>query len=707
MPNLATGNIRGEGTIDMVVATQDRIRYYYLNRCEPALGCSGRGSCEYSSFTHTSCKCVADLSAAGPQCESCSKGTIELPYKGGSDLRIAKPPECQECPSGYWSDIEEYTPDAICNPCQPGYYDNSSGGGTSISVCRSCPIGYIQPIQSLTFCEPCLPGKYQLDNGNITCIDCPSGYKQDKNGRKAKYANAPYTAPACQMCDPGRYQPANNGQPLCLECNPGMYGANHGMKKCDKCPKGTYRGSQDTKKIKCIACKAGQATNGVDGQPFCLLCDLGKFMNRTGAEQCVTCPPLTYQNNKGQLQCLGCTNKNIPNQDQTSCITPPWNTKESCNDDHYLNDSSKDNMDWMCVPCPDGSSCTGPISWSGVQSKFGWSRCSNTSLKFAACPFGFACLGAPNTFLENKFNALNGVDPATLNNNESCAEGYKNESFLCAACDDDYSHSSIGGRCDRCPPPAGNTSIAIFGVFGGVLGLFIYINLALSDKGKIDPADGAKSIGLSYIQIISLLATYPIAWPIIFVNIFKIGGAVAVLGQHLVNLKCAYPELTEADVFYMTRIAWAIIPVALPLTCVLVWYLIDKIKGVRNLHEKMKTSIVALLYLIWPGICSETFALFSCRNVCNQLLLRVDLEEVCGQGRHLVYSTWLGIPMLLFYVIGLPLIASIMVVRVHQRARDRGEKVETAKGHLTFGLFYSACKTIFVICLIFLIFLFD
>ena len=61
--------------------------------------------------------------------------------------------------------------------------------------------------------------------------------------------------------------------------------------------------------------------------------------------------------------------------------------------------------------------------------------------------------------------------------------------------------------------------------------------ITLSDGGTLDESDGAKSIGLSFIQLISLLVTFPIAWPPIFVAIFQVGGAITVLGQHLVNLK--------------------------------------------------------------------------------------------------------------------------------------------------------------------------
>ena len=95
---------------------------------------------------------------------------------------------------------------------------------------------------------------------------------------------------------------------------------------------------------------------------------------------------------------------------------------------------------------------------------------------------------------------------------------------------------------------------AAAGVVAGIAGLVAFVLITLSDEGKINSSDGAKTIGLSFVQIISLLATYPISWPKIFVDIFKVGGAVAVLGQHFVNLKCMVPSLSDADVFNRARV---------------------------------------------------------------------------------------------------------------------------------------------------------
>ena len=108
--------------------------------------------------------------------------------------------------------------------------------------------------------------------------------------------------------------------------------------------------------------------------------------------------------------------------------------------------------------------------------------------------------------------------------------------------------------------------------------------------------------------------------------------------------------------------------------------------------KKIKASIVILLYLLWPGLSSETFSLFACRDVCGESRLRADVNEPCyvEDGRHSLFAYALGIPMTLVYVIGLPLLALILVIRVQRRSKEQGRELHKMKGHHVFGLFYSA-----------------
>jgi hypothetical protein len=111
---------------------------------------------------------------------------------------------------------------------------------------------------------------------------------------------------------------------------------------------------------------------------------------------------------------------------------------------------------------------------------------------------------------------LDKIDMADCNTDSNCTArcntAYANASMLCGQCAFDYSHDGLTGRCDRCPPVGDNIGIAVAGSLLGLFGLIAYIQITLTDGGRLDESHGAKSIGLSFIQLISLLVTFPIAW---------------------------------------------------------------------------------------------------------------------------------------------------------------------------------------------------
>ena len=159
--------------------------------------------------------------------------------------------------------------------------------------------------------------------------------------------------------------------------------------------------------------------------------------------------------------------------------------------------------------------------------------------------------------------------------------------------------------------------------------------------------------------------------PPIFISIFKIGGAITVLGQHLINLKCMFPDMSDGDVFFRIQLLWGVAPPMLLILCVATWLLVSKCKTIEDLDIKIKTSCVALLYLVWPSLCSQTFSLFACRSICDDTttFLRADLDISCWEGVHAHYAFGLGLPMLVFYVIGLPVAALLRVRNMHQTRR--------------------------------------
>ena len=176
-------------------------------------------------------------------------------------------------------------------------------------------------------------------------------------------------------------------------------------------------------------------------------------------------------------------------------------------------------------------------------------------------------------------------------------------------------------------------------------------------------------------------------------SIFKIGGAITVLGQHLINLKCMFPDMSDGDVFFRIQLLWGVAPPVLLTMCVATWLLLSNCKIVNDLEIKIKTSCVAVLYLVWPSLCSQTFSLFACRSVCDDTttFLRADLDVSCWEGVHAHYALGLGLPMLFFYVIGLPVAALLRVRSMHQASSKTNNAMKPEEEKI-YGMFYTAFR---------------
>ena len=298
------------------------------------------------------------------------------------------------------------------------------------------------------------------------------------------------------------------------------------------------------------------------------------------------------------------------------CTSLGYTTKGDCKSQQYLNDLNANPAEWECNDCVLGGSCKGAINVTGIRPLFGWSACPTDLIPlnrygeptFEPCIFQAACEGAENPVLFNKFvdpYNTSTLDPAKQDNAQgSCASPYRPGSLLCAGCQAGYSHGGFAGGdgiCLKCPTLSSNLTYAIIGVVFGIIATVVYVRITILDAGTLDSADGAKSIGLSFIQVLVLLSTFPISWPPIFIILFQVGGAVTTVGQHLVNIKCMWPApgyVSEADVFYGMRLLWATLPVSLPLSCVIVWLLCSYCLKIDKLTEKMKASVVGLLHFV-------------------------------------------------------------------------------------------------------------
>jgi len=163
-----------------------------------------------------------------------------------------------------------------------------------------------------------------------------------------------------------------------------------------------------------------------------------------------------------------------------------------------------------------------------------------------------------------------------------------------------------------------------------------------------------------------------LSWPKIIREFFEIQGAFSTLGDHLLNPDCAVPFATAADLFYEKQIGYLLLPPSLVVVIYLFWKIYSVVgkqqwhrtieekqdtgeRGILYVKDKFVTSICFLIYLLFPTVVKQAFGVFNCYTIGGKPYLLADLEESCYQGRHIYYIIFVGVPQVLFYVIGLPL----------------------------------------------------
>ena len=202
--------------------------------------------------------------------------------------------------------------------------------------CSMCKVGKYQHETGQASCLPCIPGPIILQSGS--CINC------HKVGTPAILA---VPVPAVQVY-------SLLAEARRAKCSAGKAGIGEGG-TCADCPQGQFRGSSDPP-THCIKCLTGETTKFGLAATSCDKCDVGQFGKYPG--KCVQCPQGLYSDGKGQTKCFYCQPGKIANNRSTACEKPAYKVPEDCMNGEYLDDTSENNKDWSCRPCPKGADCT-------------------------------------------------------------------------------------------------------------------------------------------------------------------------------------------------------------------------------------------------------------------------------------------------------------------------------------------------------------
>jgi hypothetical protein len=101
-------------------------------------------------------------------------------------------------------------------------------------------------------------------------------------------------------------------------------------------------------------------------------------------------------------------------------------------------------------------------------------------------------------------------------------------------------------------------------------------------------------------------------------------------------------------------------------------------------------SITILIFMTLPAVTTITFAIYNCVDVFEdgKTYLALDVSLECWNGSHNFYARNFGIPIIIIWIVGLPLFALYIMCR--QRKQLAEESNVARYGFLYTGLNHSA-----------------
>ena len=235
------------------------------------------------------------------------------------------------------------------------------------------------------------------------------------------------------------------------------------------------------------------------------------------------------------------------------------------------------------------------------------------------------------------------------------------------------------------------SALLVVGILAVILGASTIIALTIrAGTAVVTVSEATKKILLNYLQVVSLAALFPMQWPPQVENFFAVQSAISSASKALLSPDCELSWMVPAEAFYQKQIGFSLLPVIIVVACTAVWQAAQCLRcscgaGPRFFarvkqappgfyHNRAILSWVVLLYLSYPTMVKQGFAMLACERVGDNFWLAADLQSL-AKGRHLAYMLTVCLPQILVYVLGLPLAATLLLHRnkrlMHERTQFR------------------------------------
>ncbi|EWS71413.1 transmembrane protein, putative (macronuclear) [Tetrahymena thermophila SB210] len=173
----------------------------------------------------------------------------------------------------------------------------------------------------------------------------------------------------------------------------------------------------------------------------------------------------------------------------------------------------------------------------------------------------------------------------------------------------------------------------------------------------------------NYVQIVGSIATFNLSIPS---GIFEFPQSLGQpLKQTMNSLDCALQEFNfEMPIIYVRLLFSLSLPVIyliLFVLCMMIYYLIKYIKHRKEKNQNqfpwyiLTTAIIFLIIYVQPDLVAQIISLLSCRQIGDTNYILSNVSFVCYTHEHYYYAFTLVLPMLISWVIIIPVFLFLVI----------------------------------------------
>ena len=179
----------------------------------------------------------------------------------------------------------------------------------------------------------------------------------------------------------------------------------------------------------------------------------------------------------------------------------------------------------------------------------------------------------------------------------------------------------------------------------------------------------------NYLQILATALAFNLNFPSYLTETMGSTKSLGASQEIFLSFDCLLLDSRVTELFdnvaYIKVICMALIPIFMILVSCTIFSLVF-FRNLAKFKRYWWVTIITILFLFYPPIVQFWFRIFKCNDIgAGQSRIKIDASAACWSSQHLKWVYKLGIPMLVVYVISLPIIALLILYIFRKKLNEQ------------------------------------